>query len=160
VREQLVAHQPAVDVPQLQVRRGAREGGQRRPAGQAQRADREIEPQCGIHEGGPEQAPQAVFAGRQIERRRQLLDDPAVVRPAERHRKARQRQTPQQLVDVLELGLLAAQKLAPRRQVVEQIAHRDGGAGAVCGRGGFDLAGRELRRGRAGHRRGDVQARH
>jgi hypothetical protein len=79
--EQLVAHQAAVDVPVLQVRRGAREGRQRRPAGQAQLTGRKVEPQRGIHKGLPAQARQALFAGRQIQRRRQLLHRLAVVRP-------------------------------------------------------------------------------
>jgi hypothetical protein len=46
----------------------------------------------------------------------------------------RQRQRPQQFVDVAELGALGAQEAAPRRHAVEQVAHLDLGAGRMLRR--------------------------
>ena len=160
VREQPVAHQAAVDVPVLQVGGGAREGRQRRPAGQAQVTGREIQPQRRLDETRPAQARQALFAYGAVARRRQLLHGAAVVRPAEADVEAGQRQPAQHLVGMLIFGLFGAQEAPACRQVVEQVAHRHGGARRMGGRQRRVMAGRQLRRVAAGHRRHDVQARH
>ncbi|MNV51748.1 hypothetical protein D3C71_1438060 [compost metagenome] len=52
----------------------------------------------------------------------------AVVRHAQLHVRARQGERAQPLFDMAQLGAFGAQELAPRRHVVEQLAHFHGGA--------------------------------
>ncbi len=58
-------------------------------------------------------------------RRRQNTDALAVVLEFKAHVETRQRKTPQQLIDLAELGAVRAQELAARRNVVEQVFHVD-----------------------------------
>jgi hypothetical protein len=62
----------------------------------------------------------------------------AVVAQREPYLRPRERDAPEHLVAVAELGRLALQELAPRRRVEIKILHRDRGAGPACR--GLDLA--------------------
>jgi len=63
-----------------------------------------------------------------VQGRREMKHRPAVAREAQVDVASRQRQVADHAVDVAELRLLRALKLAPRGRVEEQVAHRDRGA--------------------------------
>ena len=136
-REQFVAYEPAIQVDELHIRLAARERGQAEPpretevlglVAQFEHVRRELL-------AADPRDPQQPF--RRRPRRRQRPDGLAVVHERERDLEARQREPLEHAQHVLELGLLRAQELAPRRHVVKELAHLDARARRVRrGRGG------------------------
>ena len=143
-RDQLVAHEAAVQKGELQIGLTAREGRQREPPGHAQRLHLVGEldhVRCELL-AADLRHPREPLRGRT--RRRQRPDALAVVREREADRKPRQREPFQHAQDVLILGRLRPQEFAARRHVEEQIPDFDAGAGRV--RGGRWHAGNALAR--------------
>ena len=132
MRDAAIAHRAAVDVQVLLVGAGAVVGRLRDPAVQVHARGLVVDAQRLFRELLAERLDQAlvgedrvvvVVARRPIASRRL-----AVVRGAQFDIRPRQRQRTQPFLDVAQFGALGAQELAPRRHVVEQIAHFDRGA--------------------------------
>ncbi|MCW0466650.1 hypothetical protein NB705_003723 [Xanthomonas sacchari] len=140
-----IAHRTAVDVEVLLVGAGARVMRLRDPAMQAQAGTAVVHAQrllCEVFAQGLAQARVRVQIARLVAPRRL-----AVVRDAQLHVGARQRQRTQPLLDVAQFGAFGAQELAPRRHVVEQLADLDQGARRQCARLHLaDLAAFDLQR--------------
>ncbi len=118
-----VAHRATIDVEVLLVGTGARVMRLRDPAMQAQAGTAVVHAQrllCEVLAQGLAQARIRVQVARLVAPR--WL---AVVRDAQLHVRARQRQRTQPLLDVAQFGALGTQKLAPGRHVVEQLANLD-----------------------------------
>ncbi len=140
-----VAHRTAVDVQVLLVGAGARIMRLRDPAVQAQAGTTVVDAHGLVGEILAQRFSQSRI-GIQIARlvaARGL----AVVRHAQLDIRPRQRQRTQPFFDMAQLGTLGAQELAPRRYVVEQLAHFYRGARRMRARGHFaDLAAFDLQR--------------
>ena len=135
-RDQLVAHEAAVQEGKLQVRLAARKRRQRQPPRKLQLL--RVMPEFD-DVGGEVLAANLGHSGQPLggqARRRQRPHLLPVVRQREAHLEARQRQALQHAHDVLKLGRLGAQEFAARRHVEEQVAHLDTGAGGMRGRRG------------------------
>jgi len=128
VGHQLVPHQAAVDIEELQIRLAAGEGGGRHPAPEGQTHGRLRHPQGMVQKSFSCQLRQAVphppfsGCGRQVE------EEPTVVTDQKAGLGPGQGDAPDQLLDMAQLRLLRAQEFAPRRGVVEEIADLDAGA--------------------------------
>ncbi len=126
--DQLIAHHAAVNVEILQVGLAAREGRQPHPTPQMQAIaldlDRQrlLEKRRTTDRRHPPRTTQVI--GRLMQRQHAL----AVVAQMKSHIEARQGQTADHFLQVLKLGLLSFEKLAPRRRVEEQVAHLHRGA--------------------------------
>jgi len=130
VRDDPVAHRPAVDVEILQV--GLAPGAGRRPEQAAQAHA------GGVHrdlDGGPDESGiEQLRQPQRIERPARGLQHQhraAVVAEPETDARPAQGNGAQPVLDVAELGALGAQELAPRRDVEEQVADLDRGADRV-----------------------------
>ena len=133
---QPVAHEPAIQERELKIGLRARKRRERQPTVQAQ-ALRLVAKFN--HMRGKILAADLRHARQPLGRRtcgRQCPNPFAVVRQRESDIEARQGQTFQHAHGMLELGGFGAQKLAPRRDVEEQIAHFQAGTLRVRGRFG------------------------
>ena len=140
VHEQPVAHRAAVDEPELQVatwrapptaRRSSRDRrtGPARMLERDARARRTPAPTMRAEpRGARRRSPRSAGASNKVR-------EPLRRRNATSSRDSARRST--QPHDVALLGDFAAQELAPRRQVVEQVAHFDRGAGRMRRRRGL-----------------------
>jgi len=131
VRDQAIAHRAAVDVEILLVGAGARGRRQPDPAMQAQAGaavfDRQALPgEAGTQRLANAHQPLAVRSDGPV-----MTQRAAIVADTQFHIGAGQRQRAQPLFDMAQLGTFGFQKPAPRRHVVEQLAHLDRGAGRV-----------------------------
>ena len=131
VGHQPVADDPAVDKKVLQVRLAAGKGRQAHPAPQPQARQVSFDIQCLLHKrraahrGNPALALRLAVTGLEI------VQHPAVVAQAEGDIEARQGEALYHLLQVIELGFLGAQELAPGRRVEKQVAHFHRGATGV-----------------------------
>jgi len=131
VRDQAIAHGAAVDVEILLIGAGARGRRQTDPATQAQAGaavfDRQALPgKAGTQRFADSRQPLAVGGDGAV-----MAQRAAVVADAQFHIGAGQRQRAQPFFDMAQLGALGFQESAPRRHVVEQLAHLDRGTGRV-----------------------------
>ncbi|MNZ74185.1 hypothetical protein D3C78_926280 [compost metagenome] len=128
VGDQLVAHHAAVDIEVLQVGLAAREGRQADPAPQAQAAALDVDGQRLLEERRAADAGHPPRTAGLVGRRMQGQHALAVVAQVEADLEVGQRQTLDHFLQVVELGLLGAQELAPRRGIEEQVTHFHRGA--------------------------------
>ncbi|MNH02862.1 hypothetical protein D3C79_621080 [compost metagenome] len=121
--DELVAHHAAIDVGVLQIvlRPGPRR--QRQPAPQAHVAVLALHRQGVVHEGGATDGGEAALLLRHRVGGLVLAHHLAVVAQDQGAVEAGECDATDQLVDVGELGLLAAHELAPGRGVEEEIHH-------------------------------------
>ena len=132
--DQLVAHHAPVDVEVLQVRLTAREGRQSDPTPEPQPVAFDLDGQRLLQEGRPAYRSDAPRTGAVVVGLMQRQHALAVVAQMEGHIEARQRQALDDLLQVVEFGLLGAQELAPCRRVEKQITHFHRSAHRVSGR--------------------------
>ncbi len=134
--DQLIAHHAAVYVAVLQLADLTRASRIGHPAAQRQIAMLPFYFQRMIHKGGAAdsaQTPQllAFLRGGAV-----LTHQLAVMGQGNGDIETRQRNTPHHLINMSELGLFGAHKLAARRRVVKEVEHFQRGARRM--RGGFD----------------------
>jgi hypothetical protein len=126
--DHFVAHRPAINEEQLLIGLAAIVRGQTHPAPQSQTIARFIHRHTVLHEIVTEQA--ADTLQRRLSRW-QFVNRLVVLPQAEADGEMGQRQAPHHVIDLLALGAFGAQKLAPRRGVVKQVQHFNGGAHRV-----------------------------
>ncbi|VFT25795.1 Uncharacterised protein [Pseudomonas aeruginosa] len=127
VGDQLVAHHAPVHIEVLQVRLAAREGRQADPTPQVQAVALDLDRQRLLEECLAAHRADPARAGQLVSRLVQGEDGLAVVAQVESHVETGQRQALDDFLQMVELGLLGAQELAPRRGVEEQVANLDAG---------------------------------
>ncbi len=121
--DQLVADHAPVDVEILQVRLTAGEGGQADPAPQVQAVALDLDGQSLFKERRATNRRHPARPRLGVMRLMQRQHRLAVVTQMKRHIETRQRQLLDHILQVIELGLLGAQELAPRRGIEEQVTH-------------------------------------
>ena len=127
VGDQLVAHGTAVDEEVLQVGLAAREGRQADPAPQMQAVALHLDRQRLLQKARAADRGHAPCAGRVVMGFMQAEDALAVVAQMEGHVEARQRQAPNDFLQMVEFGFFGLEELAPGRGIEEQVAHLDRG---------------------------------
>ena len=129
VRQHPVAHEAAVDVQVLRVGAGARRLRRARHAVEAQRPRLRVDREARIEEFASEQRRGALADGLRPQVRRYA----PVVLERESHVGARQRDAPEGLLAVAELGLLGAQELLARGRVEVEVLDQHRGTGRARG---------------------------
>ncbi len=135
---ELVAHHPAVDIEMLHVGLAARKRRACHPTAQAQTGCLVFEEQGVFEKGRAEQVCKATLTRHPIFGPLRAEHLATIVRQYERYIVPHQGKALHDLFEMTEFGLVGAQELAPRRGVVEQIAH--GHHRALRQRGGLQLA--------------------
>ena len=133
VGDQLVADHPAVDEEILQVCLAAGEGGQAHPAPQPETGPLVLHVDGLLHEGGAAHGGHPALALGLAVAGLEVVERLAVVTQVEGHVETGQGQALHHLFQVVELGFLGAQELAPCGGVEEQVAHFHRGAPGMGG---------------------------
>ena len=133
VREDAVAHEPAVDEKVLRVGLRLRGGGESHDPHQAHRSGLHVDDAVVHFETARQNLQRTAF---QVGRGREVQHLPPVVPKPEAHLRVRKRDAAHLIRDVRGFGGFALHEFAPGGRLVEEVPHLDAGAPRRAGRGG------------------------